>query len=123
MRCYKSERFENFKNILSKPMLDISEHKVFLCMMNNIINQFLNLFDLDTELCSLSLFNIPSEENYDLTNNELDIEDMIEKIVLYLDKRTTIYNDDTIISVNVCPFDGLEIRHGFIVKILDLYFY
>ena len=71
----------------------------------------------------------PYEKYYELNSlsskmNECLLYDIMYNIISHFnDDIINIDNDSNVISINVCPFDGLTIKHGLIMYLFNLYFY
>ena len=70
---------------------------------------------------SIYLLEIPHEKIYLLNNDGFDNEtDIIAYLKDYIyHYYHTISNRSLVLSVNIVPFDGLDIRHGDILNLLD----
>jgi hypothetical protein len=70
---------------------------------------------------SIYVLEIPHEKIYLLDNDGFDNEtDIIEYLKDYIyHYYHTISNRSLVLSVNTVPFDGLDIRHGDILNLLD----
>ena len=102
------QRFDVIENIESVDILPWPWGKRY--MLQDDISKELKVIDSSTDIESIrSIDNIMNE--------------IIDDIISYINQHTIIYNASGILSINVCPFDGLMITHEFIIRILDLYFY
>lgn len=121
-------KYRDITSIKNNVLLDIYNdnifsNKVFLYMKNVIITEYANIFDINMELYNISLFSFPVEQQLYFTEEELNSIDIEDIISSYFHERNTIGNDNIILSINICPFDGLDIRHGDIINTLDFYLY
>ena len=69
-------------------------------------------------------YEIESMSSYDDKMNECLLYDIMYNIISHFnDDIINIDNDSNVISINVCPFDGITIKHGLIMYLFNLYFY
>lgn len=90
-----------------------------------LINAFNQRYSVDKKISSIDILYFPYECRYELIHNLDDdiICDINNKLSCYLNNHIIINNEYEVISINICPFEGLVITHGAIINTLDLYFY
>ena len=82
---------------------------------NNLKWQFPYIDTID----SISIFDFPYTKTY-LMNNDVCFETIQSELIHYAYKQHHIINyNDIILFINVVPFDGLDITHRDIIRILD----
>ena len=87
-----------------------------------ILTEYKYRFPSFNSIHSIGLLEFPHDHTY-LLNNDIDYKELESILFDYIYKHYhTISNCDIIISMNVVPFDGLDIKHGDILNILDPYF-
>ena len=114
-RCYKS--FDNIRTM-----------EVHAYMKSIICESYYSRYTETTEICNIDILPFPYETIYELNKDDkyIGIEtlsDIVNRFITYIHTYTNINNMDEILSINVCPFDGISLRHGIIMRYLDLYFY
>lgn len=108
--------------------------KLHIYVKSSLISQYHRIYceDFSYEIYSIDILDFPCEKNYHfgymgdidytpLTNDVIG--DIIYNLKSFIREHDYINNRTEIMSINVCPFDGLSIRHGEIMRLLDLYFY
>lgn len=69
---------------------------------------------------NIEILEIPYNHVYLLDNDVCIFHDIEHELIQYVEKHHHIINNyDIIISINVLPLDGLDIRHGDILNMLD----
>lgn len=100
-----------------------TNYEPILNVLYNIIGyEYQKRFSSFDAIYGIELLEFPYNHIY-LLNNDIDYKELESILFDYIYKHYhTINNCDIIISINPVPFDGLDIRHGDILNMLDPYF-
>lgn len=116
---YRYERYEKlYAELVNIP--DAYNKETFIIVKNEIIREFSKRYNVKSELSDVVFFPNRLFYKFEYTGN---MNEMKNNIKAYVQEQiTTIYNvTDTILSLNVVPFEGLDITHSFIFNLIDFY--
>lgn len=122
--------YRNKLNNMQISMKDITP-QIMNHVKNTLTMMFCRRYDIDEVIHSIDLLEWPNDKSYNFGYDENNppflsqeiIDDIAHTLVSYIVEHNTIHNKNNVISIDICPFDGMSIDHGTIMSILDLYFY
>ena len=129
---YYVEYRDLHNNGKAKKNFNVLVKKYHSYVKSKLIDLCMNSYDENFEVYSIDVLDFPNEKNYhfgyisepDHTHMTTSVlYDIIDVLRSYLKDNKYISNNIEVISINTCPFDGLSIRHNFIMSILDIFFY
>lgn len=105
--------------------ITVCQHPTVFKTIYDTISYNMNLYFPDfKECCNIEILEFPYSRIYLLNNGDpFPKDEILFELIHYVKKHHHIINNyDIVISINVVPFDGLDIRHGDILNMLDRYF-